>query len=568
MGQNLTDQTNVNNKNQLINDLLRQATMTQTPLAPRFLGAKRLKQALGKTAERISPLKWQLQGDGATEDLEILVAKAVKEVLHRGGYDSSFAGKQGIVDRILRNGDAYRLIFQQDPDKTAFPVGFKLIDQNNIFVSTSATTFRGGNKNVTHLVALFAGTVEEFKEAFPEYKDSEVRPGTIPKNTTSFKDLDQTYTQKLTQDNGSEDQELMDWAYSFCISPGKMAYRLFAGGDLSILESENEKDYSWKFENLEGKEEPYIPVANYMCIPAVEGIFNDGLGAYLYDLCIVFRQVLNMTVGHVQENAYPHTLINLPQDQLQSFFGLVRMADQLRNAGERAYIPVGYNPNQQGVAPSASAILNGGRMDEASSLLALLDDEFRKCGVYLDEPVDPSVTATQVKLNASNALVLPKSIMKVNASEIEFEVMVAIDMIKKYVNENDETPLILDTTIELPDGNYSIRGVPFTLGWLAGILKERQWRVVTDPESGARTNDAMLSIMYQEMLPQLDPASPEYAAVARRLMLVSGVDVPKQNPAAQTMAADAAAPQGGQPVPMEGPMETLPPTELPVGVQQ
>jgi hypothetical protein len=575
IGRNLTDKTANDNENQLINDLLKEATQVKDPTSPRFLGAKRLKQGIGKTAERLQPLSWDLQGDGATEEEEIMVTKGLKEALHRGGYDTTYTSKGGIIDRILRSGNAYRLILRADPDKTAFPVKFMMVDQNNLFMSTSATSFRGGNKNITELAALFTGTVQEFKEVFPQYADDvdqkHIRPGVIPKNSTTFKDLDQTYTQKNSTDSGGEDQELMDWLYTFDIT--NKSYRLVAGSDLSILEKEDKSKYTFSFENLEGREEPYIPVSNHICIPAEEGIYDDGLGAYLYDQSIVFRQVVNMTVGHVRENAYPHTLVNIPQDQMASFLNLSRTADQLRNAGKKAYIPVGFNANQgPGAVASAAPILNGGRMDESLGLLNLLDDEFRKCGVYLDAPVERGVTATEVKMNASNALVLPKSIMKRNAPEVEFEVMVSIDIIKKEVKAGDETPLILDTTIELPDGEFSTRSVPFTLGWLAEKLTERQWRVVVDKESGARTDDTAMLIHYQELLPQLVPESPEFAAVQKQIMLLSGVKVPGAAPSTQALVADQATPggpnpaQGGLPIPQEGAVPPMQPTQLPIGV--
>ena len=131
----------------------------------------------------------------------------------------------------------------------------------------------------------------------------------------------------------------------------------------------------------------------------------------------------------------------------------------------------------------------------------------------------------------------------------------AIDILKKYIKKGDKTPLILDTTIELPDGEYSIRGIPFTLGWLKEKLNERAWRVQVDPESGARTNENMLIALYQKTLSTMAPDDPMRPIISKRLTLATGIEMPKENPAAQVMAA-AQSGQGkvnpeGPPVPIE-----------------
>lgn len=572
IGLSNSDKTQRDNQNQAINEVLKEATIALYPTGPRHIGAKKLRQAINATAERIQPLKWELQGDGATEEEEILVTKALKEALHRGDYDATFTGKGGMIDTLLRYGDGYRLIEQRDKKDTSFPVGFRKIDANNIFMTTNATTFRKGNKNITQLVALFKGTMREFDEEFPQFA-GKVKPGLIPRNF-SYKDLDQTTAQKYQTFSNEKDCQEIEWAYMFDMS--KRTYRLIAGADLSILEAKGGTDchgnpypkkYSWTFKNLEGKEEAYIPVSNFMCRPGIEGIYNDGLGAYLYDMTIVFRMILNMLVGHVKENVYPHTLVNIPVGQEASFFNLIEMANQMRAAGQPAYVPLTFNPNNPGQVGSAQPILNGGDANGAQMLMNIIEDEFRKCGVYINGQL-LGVTATEIEQYAADALALPKSIMKYNAPEVEFEVMVAIDMYKKYIKKGDETPLILDTTVELPDGEYSIRGIPFTLGWLKEKLMQRQWRVVVDPESGARVNETMLIGIYNKILPTLDPASSEYAAVSKRLALATGIELPKQNPAAQMLTAQAA--QGsaaGQPVPQEG--AAMPPTPpMPAGMPQ
>jgi len=559
IGQNNTDKNARDAQNLRINALLKEASVTDEPTKPRYLGAKKAKQAVTKTVERIQPLRWTLQGDGASEEEEILITKAVKEALHRGNYDWSFTGKGGILDKIVRYGNAYRIIEPQDNTKTSFPVGFTVIDSNNLWFNVEATSFRNGNKNVTQMVALFTGTLREFNQKFPDY-ENKITPGKIPR-AFSFKDLDQTSTQRFKtnyqQSGQDDDQQVMEWAY-FWDSNDK-CFISFAGADLQIMEKKEDKDYPYIFENIEGKKEAYIPVINYMCIPAEEGIYDVGVVAYVFDMSVLFRRTLNQVIGHVEENVYPHTLINIPEGQEDSFFNLVEMANQMRAGGQNAYIPMTFNPNSPGQISSANPILNGGDINAAQTLMQMIDDEFRKCGIYLDEPIDASVTATQIEYNASNALTLPKAIMKYNAPEIEFEVSVALDLLKKNIKKGDKTPLILDSTVDLPDGQYSIRGIPFSLGWLKEELTKRAWRVQSDPESGAVMNNAMLIGLYKSIMPSMNPQSPEYAAMNQKIALLSGVSTVKPNPASQMLAAQSAQGGGGQ-APSQTPPPAAPPT--------
>jgi len=540
---NNVDKSARDSQNQEINEILKEASVVGEPTAPRYIGAKKAKQCVAKTKERIQPLKWKLQGDGSTEEEEILVTMALKEALHRGGYDSTYTGKGGIIDGILNYGDKYRLIVPRDDTKSAFPVGFEIIDSNNIWMNTNATSFRDGNKNVTQLVVLFKGTKREFEEKFPQYDD--VPCGLIPRNFT-YKDLDQTNAQKFKQVGaGTEEQQEIEWAYIFDSS--KRTYRLIAGAELSILEAKDDKEYPYVFKNIEDKEEAYLPVGNHMCMPSEEGIYNVGLVAYIYDLCVGYRRTFNQIIGHVEENTHPHTLVNIPQGQEETFVNLIETANQVRAAGKPAYVPITFTPGQTGAISSAQPLLNGGDLNGAKMLLEMYDNELRKCGVYMDEPIQMGITATQVEYNASNALTLPKSIMKYNAPTVEFEITVAIDMYKKLIKNDDKTPLILDSQVELPSGPHSTKGVPYSLGWLKLKLLERAWRVDVDDESGAKVNENMTIALYTKLLPTLQPGSPEYVEMARKLALASGVDIsPVKRQALEAKQAAMGA-QGGQP---------------------
>lgn len=543
-----TTKTTQDQYNQIINNVLVESGRPIEPTSPRWIAAKRLTQGIRKTSARIKPLSWTLQGDETDEEDEIMITNALKEVLHRGNYDGSFTGKGGIIDKMLPYGDGYRLIYQNVESK--FPVGFKVVDNNNIYISTKATSFRNGNKNVDRICIIFTGSARQFFAEFPKEK-GRVTVGEIPRDF-KYKDLDQTWQQRYATQGGVtqgtpddlENEEAMEWGYYFDCS--KKEYVCFAGSDCTVLEKKVGDEYDWTFTDYEGREVAYIPVTNYMCMPSYQGIYNIGLGGYLYDYTIVFRRTFNQMVSHVDQNAFPHTIINVPDGQEGQLFNLIENANIARMSGQNAYIPFTFTPGQQGGIANAQPILNGGDMGAAQQLMAIIDDEFRKCGVYLDEPIDPSVTATQIQFNASNALVLPKEIMKYNAPEVEFEVLVAIDMIKKYVKDGDETPLMLNAKVKLPDGEMAVPAQKkFTLGWLKAMLKKFNFRVVVDPESGANVNDVARMAMYQSILPQLPPDSEAAQAISKDLAFLTGVELPSPTPlvSAQQLEQQTAAPQ-------------------------
>jgi len=555
IGENNSDKNTRDNQNRMINEALREAETLQEPEKPRYVATMRLKQAKVKTAARIQPLKWTMQGDGATEEEEILVTKAFQEALHRGNYDSTFTGKNGVVDGVLSYGNKYRMIQTRPNKESSFPVEFVNIDNNNAWMSTKATTFRNGNKNVTKFALVFTGTRRDFEEMLPEYAGKNIPAGFIPK-TYQFKDLDQTVSQQFKSgfDLGDKDGQQMEWAYFWDIV--RREYVLFAGSSLKVLEKKTVKNYPWVFKNIENKEVVYFPVTNFMCLPSEEGIYDVSLLAYIYGSCATIRKAMNGFINHTFDNMNPHKFVNVPQDQADAFFNLIEMADQMAASGQQAYVPIAYNPNNPGqITSGANPVVNTGDSEVANRLIDRMDDELRKCGVYLDEPLESDLTEQQIALQASNAQTLPKEIMKYNAPEIEFELNVALDLMKKYIKTGDKTSLVLDTTIDLPDGKYSIRSIPFTLGWLKEKLNERDWRFVVDPESGAVTNNNVLISLYKSILPTMDPASPAYAATNEKVALISGVTIPKTNPAAQALVAQGA--QGGQPIPTEG--GTIPP---------
>lgn len=570
IGINNTDKTARDKQNLVVNDIMKEASIVNEPTKPRYVGAKKAKQAVTKTAERLQMPQFSLKSNDADEDTEILMTNCFRYILNQGNYDWSYSGPNGIIDGILRYGDKYRLIYQGDKSKTSFPAQFKTIDGNNLWFSISATSFRNGNKNVTRLVAMFRGTVREFCEEFPEHEDlvekGIIKPGFIPRNF-SYKDLDQTSTQKFQNayaaigmgDDEGDDEKQMEWMYIFDSS--KRCFGFVVGAELTVLEEKEDKDYPFIFENIEGKKEAYIPVSNFMCLPAEEGIYHVSIVAYLFDMCIVFRRTINQIIGHVEENTYPHTLVNIPQGQEGSFMNLVEMANQMRAHGQNAYIPITYNPNNPaGNISSANPILNGGDIDGAQKLMNILDDEFKKCGIYLDDPLNSDPTELQIQQNAANASILPKAITKYNTPTMEFELMVALDMCKKYIKTGDKTPLVLDTTIDLPDGKYSIRGIPFTLGWFKEELLKRTWKPKIDSKTGAVTDDMAALTIYKSILPSMTPGSPQYDAINEKIMLLSGVTLKAPNPvsANQALSAQQGAPGGGGQPPASPPDQSPP----------
>jgi hypothetical protein len=538
----ITDKVQQDADNLSIQNLYEEAFSVNQPVAPRYLGAQKLHQAVTKTRSRCKPFDFTLNAPNVSDADEMVTVAGMQTVLKRGGWQESFSGKGGVLDNALLFGDGFRLIGRRGED-SSFPIEFIPITNNNLFCSLKSTGFRRGSKPVTKAAAIFSGSWGEFCSLFPEAA-KKCGKGRIPRqNYVSLREIDQTWIQRM---RGEED--VIEWGYFFDLET--RSYILVAGTACTIIEEKYGDEYPYIFTDAEGRKKDYIPISHYICIPASLGFYNHGLGDLLFQGANQYRRLLNLGIGHVEDNTYPHTAINIPAGQEGQFMQMLDMANRMRAAGQKPYLPFTFDP-AQGTSQIATAqpILNGGNIQEMMEMLDRIDLEFKRNGIYLDEPESADATATQTIRDENNASAFTKEMMKYNAAEGEFEILVAMDMVKRFVKKGDKTPLNIRIQVPDIDGDpndvFTVKG--YTLGGLKEMLVEHDFFVDLDADSGAIITDTQRLANLEAVAPYVQ-GTPGFSKVASQVGFLKGLDLsmPQETPN-QPATQGQAAPLTPQP---------------------
>ena len=541
-----TDKTEKDKKNEEINNLLREAYDVSQPTSPRYLTAQKLRQAMWKTMGRTKTHDFAMHATPEVEEqmvnnvvkqvlkpipqgLEEFVTEGFATVLNRARDAETFAGKNGIMFSSYLYGNGYRMIGRKG--QKTFPVEFITITNSNLYLAPRSTGLRRGNKPTTRAAAVFSGTQDEFNALFPDHA-SDLPLGKLPRTNFESKENDMTWKQKY------DDEDIVEWAYYFQIDGDEPMYRLVVGRDMTVIESQDGKDYPYSFDNEEAQKELYIPISDYLCDPTAEGVYSEGLGSILYRLATLGRMTQNMAYAHVQDNTHPHTLVaGLAPDQAGAFFKMVEMADKLAAQGKRGYIPVPSNPLGGGV--QTTALLNPGEINSALVFLQMIDAEIKRNGVNLDEFDGEDPTEMQIRAFDENANAFVRQVGEYNAEQRKFELLVVLDLLKKEVKKSNKTPLNIKTSIN----GVTVKGA--TLGGLVDELKTRHYFFDINARSSAIPSNIMRRTQLQGTLSQLAPGSPEFTAVARQLAAFDGVELPAEaQPAAQPEAPEQAKGMG------------------------
>jgi len=147
-----------------------------------------------------------------------------------------------------------------------------------------------------------------------------------------YKELERDFEQT------NELHDMVEVAYFYDIE--NKNYTIFAGTQATVLEEYSGDDYPFIKDD-----EPYIPVSQFICQPSSEGFYNYGVGSMLFDLAVVQQQLMNLAIGHAEDNVYPITLINVPEGESAKFFNKLKMAHEMRSVGKKGYVSMEYDPN-------------------------------------------------------------------------------------------------------------------------------------------------------------------------------------------------------------------------------
>jgi len=449
-------------------------------------------------------LDFTIHGTGQDEWKEKLMSDGIATVMEKGQYNSSMYSKDGLFQKALSWGDGFDMVGTNPKENSEVPILFNPISNSNIYFDPYATVMRGAwGRSVTKCVVIFSYSWKKACQLYPKLKEKGA-PGQVPRDMSMLKELERTYNQTAVL-QGSDITEI---AYLYDLDEGVNA--VFGGPTMTELELYKGKDYPFEMDG-----EKYIPVIHQMCMPSSAGFYNHGIFDMIYDYAVLTAELMNMAIGHAEDNVYPITMVNVPQGQASKFFNKLRTAHEMRQAGKKGYLAMESGASGQNSAV-ASQLTTQSMWQEWEALYNTFTREVARLGIQLDEMDRGSgVTATQIMAEEESSTALIKQIQEYNAPEAKFAVQVTMDLIKKFVKKNNKTPLELTT-------NYVVEGVPikgdiYTLGDIADELRKNEYFVKVNSRSGANPSNVMQQAQLTKILPGLPPGSPAWVKAYRRL---------------------------------------------------
>jgi hypothetical protein len=529
ISRNNLQKTTQDSRNQAIQDLFKEAFEISSPDGTRKINSQRLYQALWRTASRMKPLDFAIHGTGVDPNVENVVTQGVATVMDRGGYDSSLRDKAGAFFNLLMYGDGFIQVGSSPDGNKEIPIRFNSLSNKNVYVDNFATGLRtkGWGRNASKVVIVFSYSWGDFCQEWPDFK-TKASVGKIPRDVGT-KDLQRTQEQEALM--GGEEIEV---AYGYDIN--NKNFTVFAGSACTVIEELSGEDYPFMM-----NKEAYIPVSQFICMPSSEGFWNHGIGAMVYKLAVISRQLLNMEINHIEDNVYPVELVSVSQGQAASFFNKLQTAHKMRAAGKKAYVTMERDPaDPNSSAVNSQTLTTQGLFNEWQAVFDRLDQEIRRLGINIDELETTSgTTATEILALEENSNAFVKQIMEYNASESQFLVNLTIDFIKQFVPKSSKAPLDLTTAIEI--GGKQERASGFTMGQLSQTLRESHFFTRINARTGAIPSRALERAQFEGALRFAQPGSKAQTKIIGHLARLSDLDIPGEEFGVQQEAPQIAA---------------------------
>lgn len=499
-------------KNLAIHSLLEQGFSVQDPTGTRKLDGYVLQQALWRMANRMKPLDFQIHASGRSEANEKIVTNAIAQVMEDGGYLRALRDKGGGFNFSLLFGDAFIMVGTSDNPN--IPIAFMPLANSNVYVDNYATTMRSGGpgRNVDKMVVVQSMSYAQVLEKYPEAK-GKAGAGSIPRDLNFMKETGRSFLQ--TQETQADYTEV---AHYYDIS--NKVYVRFVGSACTVLEDLRGKKYPFV---KDGK--PYIPVIHRMCWPAIEGFWNHGIGDMLYKLVIMTRRFLNMAVGHAEDNVYPITLVNVPNQEVSKFFNKLLAAHEMRAQGKKGYVAMEYDPSNPATSRvTAEQLQTPAALSEWAEIYNRLDTEIQRLGINLNEAsYGPNTTATQILSEEESQNAFIKQIGEYNATEEKFAVELTLDFIKKFVKKSNDTVVNMPTKVKV-DGE-DIKMDSITLGAVADELRKFDYFVKINARTGAVPSNTAQQAQISRLLPLAQPGTKAFGTLAVELAQLNDRDI-------------------------------------------
>jgi len=505
----------------------------------------------------------EIKRDNMVRDqVEQIVTAGVGTVMKEGKFIQCMADKGGAFYKSALFGDCHVQV-GYDQDNSDYPINFRVGSLSDTYMNNSCTDIRDavGGLSADEVVIIYRYTIDQFNELFPDW-EGKVAAGDIPRAYRYKKQLEKTWLQTVY-----DGEEMIEVGYRIGIDKCMV---VFAGPACTVIdryegdEEEGETNDSAQEESQDIVEEkksgkksfpyimdgkPYIPLLHFKFFPSSEGYYNYGIGHMIFDLAVITAQMDNMAYNHAGDNIWPINFVNSPTKNVSKLFNEILKAHEMRAAGGRGYV-VSKNATP-GSGVTVESFQSQPITGEWERAFNRLEKQITRMGFTLDGPdlgANPNQMAIMSDQETSDAPI--KQIIDFNASEFEMAVLFTMDAIRKFIPDDDMTPINSTVDIEIPNAKTPMRGVP--LGWVASELRMNKYFVVINRRDGTVPSGVMQNAQIDKAMQDLAPGSPAWNKLAIKRAQINGQNLtmddlqPPQPPAGPGPGAGP-APTGAEP---------------------
>jgi hypothetical protein len=527
----LNDKANKDTRNKIGRQLFKDGFELHDPNGTHKIGSKLIQQCLWRLRRKIKFLDYTIECTGKDEATERLTTEGLRTVMVRGGLNECLRDKAGVFQNMFMYGDGFLFFGKGENDEN--PVSYRALRNEDVYYDNYAYGVRGV-RPATKMAVVFAFEKDDAYSRWPELKEKGIW-GRIP---GTYQDED--------NDTERDDSNVVEVAWAW--DKANKEHVIFAGVQAYLIDSFEGEEYP-----CVKNDKPYIPVFQFMFQPSLDQFHNYGLIDMVYDLAIITRKLMNMEIGHIEENVYPVTLINAPQSKVDELVEKMAMANKARVNGKKPFVAMEFDPNGGGQSVSTQTLLTQNLFNEWQIVWDRLVREVSRLGINIDDADRGSgITAYQVATEemVSNDLLI--GVQKSNASETRELLECSMDAVTEYVSPKNKTSLNLRTRIRVPDGNFTQVSTDVTMGMLSKELKDNPYFPVINDATGVDKSDLLQITGLSQQLGLTPYGTPEYAELYSRLSRLRGVDLDlAQQPIQQAPPQKGGAPIGSEAIPPE-----------------
>lgn len=500
-------------------------------------------QTIFNFVSRMKPIDVMVKRDGVSEERRRLVSEGIGSVLKDSGFVSMLRDDFGGFYQMLTYGDFFSMV---GTDKKGLPE-FRAANLVGLYTDSNTTTMRNKSSGgqATRMVAVLEYEWDEAIQFMPEIEKL-ATVGDLP-SADDFDRFTDLQDSTLEQEELAKERRIqIGFVYNIGKNP---SFSIIAGATAAKITELKGEDFPFFFGDNDApmdEREFYIPILQWMMFPTQKGLFNAGFGHVCFKLSKLQRQLGNKAIIQTMDNTDPIRVMNLPQQQAGGFLAKVKNAQEAVKRGKKGIV---INAFTQGDKQA-----NVGFMDTLSTpqvtadferLLAFFDKILAGFGIRLERVItDPRKTATAIEFEEESLGDVISQIQEQNASTYEFAVKVAMDFIKKNIDDDDETDLDVNKEIDL-EAEGETGEVKFTLGMLAEELRAGKWSVVVNSRSGVYPSKTLDKFFLQSAINDLLAIGDVQGAtdLIGKKHALNGINIKKRRPQPQQQAGVAAQPE-------------------------